>query len=145
MKMIAEIVKILKPCIMNILLNMISEELRAIIKKYVNKIRKYMNKGETLERLKEDSKINIQLNDTKITSDKLINCIAEDGDITIDKSNISGLKIKYQSNPDRTIEINPHTKSQTEETQISINEFGKAKIANGALMEQNEKGILLKA
>ncbi len=99
----------------------------------------------TLNEPKDELKPNIQVDNAEMISAKPINALAEHGDITIQGSYVFAPKeIKYQSYAGTKIEMRLRTKSQTDGTLISAGN-GKVKAVNGAIIEQSEKGILLKA
>ena len=95
---------------------------------------------------KEASKGFLSIDNAQIFSDKIINFLADNGDIVISGSSIfSSESIMYKSSSGTNFQIKNNTNSRTDHNSIEVGTGDCIKGSGGASINQTDKGITILA
>lgn len=86
----------------------------------------------------------IELDNAKVIAEKIVKFLADNGDIEIRNSFIySKAGIFYSTNKTGKLSIGSNTKSETENTNISVGQNAKINLSGGADIEQDKDGNII--
>lgn len=86
----------------------------------------------------------IELDNAKVIAEKIVKFLADNGDIEIRNSFIySKGGIFYSTNNTGKLSIGSNTKSETENTNISVGQNAKINLSGGANIEQDKDGNII--